>query len=73
MKNIFYCLGVLFLLLLTSFDAHSQKKEEKLVKKAFDNYKYAILNDEGENAVQFLDSRTIQYYEKMLELVKTGD
>ena len=61
MKNIFYCLGVLFLLLLTSFGAHSQKKEEKLVKKAFDNYKYGILNDEGENDIHFLDSRTIEY------------
>ena len=50
-----------------------QKNEEKLVRNAFENYKSAILNDEGEEAVKFVDSRTIKYYSDILELVKNAD
>jgi hypothetical protein len=65
-------LGVLFTL-LTGQLTYGQKSEEKLVKKSFDNYKSAILNDKGEEAVNYVDSKTIKYYSDILELVKTAD
>jgi len=61
-----------FLLTLT-ISTYGQKSEEKLVRKSFDNYKSAILNDKGEEAVKFVDARTIKYYSNILELVKTAD
>ena len=64
--------GVL-LLLLSAQLTYGQKSEEKLVKKSFDNYKSAILNDKGEEAVMYVDSRTIKYYSDILEHVKTAD
>jgi len=64
--------GILFLLIVGQ-TACGQKGEEKLVVKAFENYKTAILNDKGEDAVKFVDCRTIKYYSDMLELVKTAD
>jgi len=65
-------IGITFLITLGNI-AYGQKSEEKLVKKSFDNYKSAILNDKGEEAVKFVDSRTIKYYSDILELVKTAD
>ena len=47
--------GILFLLIVGQ-TACGQKGEEKLVVKAFENYKTAILNDKGEDAVKFVDS-----------------
>lgn len=65
-------LGVLFLL-LTGLLSYGQKRVEKSVRKSFDHYKSAILNDKGEEAVDYVDSRTINYYSEILELVKTAD
>jgi hypothetical protein len=70
MKQTFLVLT--FLLTYTGF-THGQKREEKLVRKSFDSYKSAILNGEGKKAVQYVDSRTIQYYSHLLDLVKTAD
>jgi hypothetical protein len=53
--------------------AHAQASEEKLVRKSFENYKKSILNDKGEEAVKYVDKRTIKYYGDMLELVKNAD
>lgn len=53
--------------------AFAQKSEEKLVRKAFDNYKTAVLNKQGEQAVNYVSAKTIDYYSNMLELVKTAD
>ncbi len=64
---------VLSVLLATSLTVYGQKSEEKLVRKSFDNYKSAILNDQGEEAVKYVDSRTIKYYSEILEQVKTAD
>lgn len=63
----------LTLLLTWSVSTFGQKSEEKLVRKSFDNYKSSILNDKGEEAVKYVDSRTIKYYSDILELVKTSD
>lgn len=38
--------------------AIGQKNEAAAVKASFDNYKSAILNDQGEQAVRQVDSRT---------------
>jgi hypothetical protein len=63
---------LLFLLVL-SISAFTQKSEVKAVKASFDNYKQAILNDKGEEAVQYVDSRTINYYGDVLEKVRSAD
>ena len=72
MKTELKIIGILFLL-LTGELTYGQKSEEKLVKKSFDNYKTSILNDKGEKAVKYVDSRTIKFYSDILELVKTAD
>ena len=61
---------VFFLAWIATF---GQKKEEKLVRQSFNNYKSAILNDKGEEAVKFVDSRTIKYYSDILDLIKNAD
>ncbi|MFY7734196.1 MAG: hypothetical protein ACOVSR_11990, partial [Bacteroidia bacterium] len=65
-------LGAIFLL-FTAQLMYGQKREEKLVIKAFENYKSAILNDKGEEAVKHVDSRTIKYYTDVLALVISAD
>jgi len=40
---------------------------DQLVKECFNGYKSAILNDEGKEAVEFADSRTIKYYDEILQ------
>jgi hypothetical protein len=71
-RRFFKILGILFLL-LTGPLTYGQKNEQKQVVKSFNNYKSAILNDKGEKAVKYVDSRTIKYYSYILELVKTAD
>jgi len=66
-------ISILILFLVLTTPCNGQKKEEKSVREAFDNYKSAILNDKGEEAVKLIDSRTIKYYGDMLELVKNAD
>jgi len=60
-------------LLFSAHLAYGQESEEKLVRKSFENYKFAILNDKGDEAVKYVDSRTIKYYSDILDLVKTAD
>jgi hypothetical protein len=48
-------------------------QSEDSVRAAFDNYKAAILNDKGEEAMKYVDSRTIAYYDNLIELVRTAD
>lgn len=70
MTKIIYSLS--FLIFFTN-PCNGQKKEQKLIKTAFKNYKSAILNDKGEEAINYVDSRTIAYYSDILELVKNAD
>jgi hypothetical protein len=70
MRKKFNLFALLFAL---SMMCMGQKKEEKLVRAAFDGYKSAILNNEGSEAVKHVDSRTIKYYSGILDLVKTAD
>ncbi|WP_342087330.1 hypothetical protein [Dyadobacter sp. OTU695] len=61
------------ILLLIPMLTVAQQNEEKQVKKTFDDYKSAILNDKGEEAVEQVDTKTIAYYGSILEKVKTAD
>lgn len=72
MTRAFRTITVLLMLAMATC-APAQKKEEKLVRKAFDDYKTAILNDKGQHAADRVDSRTIQYYGHILDLVRTAD
>ena len=65
-------LPILFLLLAISVFGQTTEEEES-VRKAFDSYKSAILNDRGDDAVKFIDSRTIKYYVEVLDWVKNAD
>ena len=68
-KSIHILVSLLFLTVISQ----AQKKEEKAVRETFKKYKSAILNDRGEEAVKYVDSRTIKYYGDIIELVKTAD
>lgn len=69
MKKISFVLILLF----TITFCFAQTKEENLVRESFNNYKSSILNDKGEEAVRFVDSRTVGYYSEILELVKNAE
>jgi len=65
----------LFLLIHLVFFAacNSQADQEKLIKDCFYNYKSAILNGDGKMAVEYVDSRTINYYDDMANKSVTSD
>lgn len=46
---------------------------ETLIRKTFEGYKSAILHDKGEEAINYVDSRTIKYYTDILDVVKNAD
>lgn len=52
---------------------YGKKTEEELVRESFDKYKSSILNDQGTNAIKYVDSRTINYYSEMLDKTKHAD
>jgi hypothetical protein len=61
------------ILILTFVSSYAQKSEKKLIQKSFDNYKTSILNDKGDEAVKYVDSRTINYYSEVLDKTKHAD
>ena len=63
----------ILLLVLSTQLIFAQKKEQKAVRETFKNYKSAILNDRGEEAANQVDSRTVAYYSKILNLVLNAD
>ncbi len=70
MKQIIITATLLFSL---TIPVVAQPGEEKLVTETFEKYKIAILNDKGEEAVEYVDSRTIDYYSNILKLVINAD
>lgn len=54
---IFRKIACLILLLFLANMVQAQKSEEKNVIKSFENYKNAILSDQGDEAVKYVDSR----------------
>ncbi len=63
---------VVVLCLLVSAVCHADD-ETKAVQECFAGYKSAIMEDRGGEAVQYVDSRTIGYYDMILRLTKTAD
>jgi hypothetical protein len=59
--------------LLVIFKSFGQENQEKTIQKVFENYKSAILNDKGIEALNFVDSRTIAYYDDIINKIKTAD
>lgn len=63
-------LTFLFILTVTTF---AQKSDEESIRKVHESYSKFAFNDDGEKAVKLLDTRTIKYYDMILEYVKTAD
>ena len=63
----------LIIFLSIIFLSCESNKEEELIKESFNKYKNAIINDNGKEAVKYVDTRTIKYYSRLLELTKTAD
>lgn len=64
---------IVMLLALSPSMGIAQSQEENQVRQVFDKYKKAILNDRGSEAVTCVDSSTIQYYSRMLDLARHAD
>lgn len=64
---------VISLILVFGHSSFGQKNDIKSVKQSFEKYKSAILSDKGEEAVAYVDSRTVDYYSYVLELVLGAD
>lgn len=64
---------LLWIALLWPVCSYGQNTEEALVKACFEGYKQAILTDKGTEAAGMVDSRTMQYYSHLLEMIKTAD
>ena len=69
-KNV---LNFIILSLITISYCYGQTDTKELVRESFNKYKNAILSDKGEDAVNYVDSRTIAYYAKILETSKRAD
>jgi hypothetical protein len=63
----------LIIFLSTLLLSCENNNDEELIKESFNNYKNAVINDNGKEAVKYVDSRTIKYYSRLLELTKTAD
>ena len=64
---------VAFLNLFFLAQTNAQTAEKELVRKTFENYKAAILNDNAKEAFKNIDSRTEKYYTEILDEVKNAD
>ena len=64
---------LVYFCLLSLVPSLAQQTGEEAVRNCYESYKAAILSDQGEEAIQWVDSRTITYYGDMLELVKNAD
>lgn len=65
----------LFFLFLPVFGASllAQNNEDTLIRAVFEKYRSDLLNDRGAEAVNEVDSRTINYYSNLLELTVNAD
>ena len=65
---------IIIFLFFTAFATISfGQTAEKQVRQAFEKYQKAIMNDKGPEAVEHVDSRTINYYAEMLETAIKAD
>jgi hypothetical protein len=72
MKNFRSIPGLLIALLFLTVTAYAQN-DTTAIRDCFMGYKVAILNDEGKEAIRYIDSRTIRYYTQMLSLTRSAD
>lgn len=63
--------STLILLLILVFSCQAQ--DDKQVQKTFKAYKSAILNGNGKEAASYVDSHTINYYARMLDITRHAD
>lgn len=63
----------LFLLAISYGTIAQKNSETDLIKKTFAEYKRSILAGEGEEAIKWVDSHTLNYYDQMLETAVTAD
>lgn len=67
------CFLNLFILIVTITTTKAQTNDKTEIKKIFEQYKSAILNDKAGVALNSIDNRTIDYYKRILSDVKTAD
>jgi hypothetical protein len=65
--------AVLSLLLTLAISVFGQNVGEEQVRATFDGYKTAIANGKGEEAIRYIDSKTVMYYNHLLDLIKNAD
>lgn len=70
MKNI--KLSLLLLVMLTTI-SYAKNDDQKLIQKSFELYKAALHDENGEEAIKYLDKTTLDYYTTILELSKNAD
>lgn len=54
-------------------NSYAQLSDQEDIKNTFINYKSAILNSDGSEAVKWVDKHTLDYYADMLDLSQNGD
>ena len=64
--------GVILLLFLLVESCKENNDQEQIVN-CFNQYKASILTGKGDEAIIFFDSRTIKYYDEIIEQIKTAD
>lgn len=64
---------LLFFFLLPAVDFLHAQDNSILINKVFTAYQNAVVNDKGTEAVQYLDSISIDYFKKILENVRHAD
>ena len=69
MKNIVS----LLIVLLLAIGTRAQSQDEATMKKVFEDYKSAILNDKADAALDAIDTKTKNYYAAILSQVKKAD
>ncbi|KOH45033.1 hypothetical protein [Sunxiuqinia dokdonensis] len=60
-----------FLILTVSI--YAQANDEELIRTCFDRYRHFLLAENGEEAIKFVDSHSIDYYGDLQELAKNAD
>jgi hypothetical protein len=63
----------LSLLIVLLISCQKQNVEDVAIKATYNGYREAILNDKGEEATNYVDNKTIKYYEEILRKVKTSN
>ncbi len=65
--------SLIFYLSILTTTVFSQESNHDQIVNSFNSYKEAILNNNGEEAIKYVDSRTIKYYSDILETTKKAD